>query len=96
MHNNDRVTMYNPQLQPDVEFGSPNANGGFETVLAWIESDVLSLALRLWTTEADVPAALAAYPQLHEQLRMRPRPYNELLSRHASEQARMAIEEIAL
>ena len=91
--NPDRVIRYYPDLRTDAETGPPDARRGFATIDAWIVRDLLALAMRWWTTPADVLCALQAWPELDERVRCNPGPYSDLLGQHGAAQARRAMDE---
>ena len=84
-----------PSLRPDAPFGPPDAHRGFECLLAWSVRDPLAIAVRHFTTDADIRLALHCYKNIIEHLAGDPGPYAQYAAEHSAACALRVMDEIA-
>ena len=94
-HPGNPVIKYEPELCPPEKSSGLNLHFGRECLEAWIQSEPLALALRHWTTHADILAALEAWPHLIDELRPDPGPYSDYVAQHDASMAAAAFDAIA-
>ena len=85
------MTKYHPALRPDV-VGPPDASRGYSTLTAWVEREPLGLAMRYFTTDADIRAAIHARPKIIDLLRQSPGPYAQHVAAYDAERAMREID----
>ena len=58
---------------------------GMQCIRAWIDRDPFEKYIRRCTTDADIRAAIVAYPEILEQLRSDPGPHATLVAQIVAE-----------
>ncbi|MBC7404527.1 MAG: hypothetical protein H7252_02425 [Cytophaga sp.] len=82
-----------PDLQPN-EMGPQDPARGICAISAFLVRSEIAAATRLFTSDAEIRAALQHVPSFIDRLRKRPGPYSNYVAEHDAQLAANAIEEL--